>query len=334
MTDACDRPRITYAFCTHNRATLLPALVAALRAQHSPVPMEILAINNASSDDTAAVLAKLATGPGTPLRVVHEPQPGIVPARNRAIAESLDRELMLFIDDDELPDPGTVAAAWHAIHHEGADCVGGRIRIDPSPHVRPEWLDDEIAAFLAAIDYGPEPFWITSTRNPLWTGNIGYRMALFRDDPSLHFRAHLNRVGTNPGGGEDAAMFEELLERGCRIRYAPAMAVSNRIEADRLRQRYFRSLHFRAGLRQGRHQLAHYPKQLFGMPPFLLAQFARAAARAGWQTLRFGRRALRAQMTAAHALGCCLGYRQRRQPSGPVAASPQTAGAGQPPRDA
>ena len=106
---------LTVAFCTFKRANRLGQLVSALRAQSCPVPFDILAVNNNSPDDTLDVLERLQARPGAPLRVVTEHAPGIVPARNRALSESLDRDILAFIDDDELPRPGFLDAAYDAI---------------------------------------------------------------------------------------------------------------------------------------------------------------------------------------------------------------------------
>ena len=130
-------PTLTFAFCTFNRADRLEKLVAAMRAQTSPVSFEILAVNNKSTDNTAEVLAKLTQLPGPTLRWVTESEQGIVPARNRAIEEALGSDMLVFIDDDELPLPGLLQAVSHAIPEEGADCVGGPIKIDFEPYRRP-----------------------------------------------------------------------------------------------------------------------------------------------------------------------------------------------------
>ncbi|MDP2266891.1 MAG: glycosyltransferase family A protein, partial [Thiobacillus sp.] len=78
-------PLLTFAFCTYNRADRLEQLVAAMRAQTCPVPFEILAINNNSTDNTVEVLTRLAQLSGPTLRWVTEPVQGIVAARNRGI---------------------------------------------------------------------------------------------------------------------------------------------------------------------------------------------------------------------------------------------------------
>ncbi len=302
---------LTVAFCTFNRAHRLTRLVAALRQQQLPVDFDLLAVNNASADDTLDVLDSLRAAPGAVLRVVTENAPGIVPARNRALAESLDRDWLVFIDDDELPEPGWLAAAHDALAREGADCVGGRIEIDYGARPRPRWLDDEIAGFLGRLDHGPNAMWVSDDRTPLWSGNIGYAMRLFRDDPALRFDNRYNRLGEGVGGGEDAMMFRALLARGARLRYRPDMAILHGVEPWKLKRDYFLRLHYRAGQRAGQHTLPDYPRTLFGMPPFLLGQAVRHAGRAVALQATGRPGALRQAMNAAHALGCANGFRQR-----------------------
>src|SRR3569833_825900 len=129
--------KLTFAFCTYNRASRLPCLVAALRYQQCSVPFEILSVNNNSTDDTLTNLHALAAQPGAPLRIVTELSQGIVPARNRAIEESLDSDVLVFIDDDELPLPGLLMSAYDALTLECAHFVGGRVHVDFAAHCRP-----------------------------------------------------------------------------------------------------------------------------------------------------------------------------------------------------
>lgn len=303
---------LTYAFCTYNRADRLEGLVRAMRAQQCPIPFEILAVNNNSSDDTGTVLERLAAEPGAPLRVATETKQGIVSARNRAIDESLGSDVMVFIDDDELPLPGTLAAAVDAVLNEGAQCVGGRVQIDFSGNRRPPWLGDELLGFLAALDHGDEPLWIEDASTPIWTANVAYDMRIFREDSALRFDKRYDRVGEGIGGGEDAMMFRTLVGRGARIRYRPDMAVLHAVDGWKLKRRYFLKLHYRAGVRFGRYQLPAYDRTLFRMPPFLMSQFLRQSVKAGAMLIARRARWLREAMNASHALGSLVGYRSRQ----------------------
>ena len=304
-------PALTVVFCTYKRAERLEKLVAALRAQDCPVAFDILAVNNNSPDNTAAMLTRLAAESGAPLRYVTETAQGIVPARNRAIEESITSDIMVFIDDDELPRPGLLAAAYDAIVNEGAECAGGRVEVDFSAHGRPGWLGDDLLGFLARVDFGDAPLWVVDDSTPLWTANIAYDMRIFRHDADLRFDKRYNRAGTAFGGGEDVVMFERLLKRGTRMRYRPDMAVLHDVEPWRLHRGYFLRLHHQAGTRKGMHELAHFPHTWFGAPPFLYAQAARHTLKAFrlWLTRQPG--ALRQGMNASHAFGLISGYRQR-----------------------
>ena len=304
--------KLTFAFCTYNRASRLERLIAEMRAQDCPIPFEILAVNNNSIDRTLPVLESLARLPGAPLRFVTETRQGIVPARNRALEESLDSDILVFIDDDELPRPGLLRAACDAILTEGAECAGGKVEVDFTGLERPRWLGDELLGFLAEVNHGDGPQWVTDDGTPLWTANIAYDMRLFRTEPSLRFDNRYNRVGGDIGGGEDAIMFRALLKRGTRIRYRPDMQVLHSVEPWRLKRRYFVRLHYKAGMRRGRYQLPSYPRTVLGVPPFLLIQFAQQGVRAMMMTLAGRTGAVRQTMTAANTLGCMVGYSQRQ----------------------
>ena len=302
---------LTFAFCTYNRAERLDRLVAAMRAQACPVPFEILAVNNNSSDHTAEELQRLAALPGPPLRWVTEPVQGIVSARNRCIAEALRSDILVFIDDDEIPLPGLIAAAADAILNEGAQCAGGRVEVDFSSIPRPNWMGNDLLGFLGALDHGPAPFWISDDSTPLWSGNVAYDTRLFRNDPTLRFDKRYDRQGKGTGGCEDAIMFRALLESGARLRYRPDMTVLHAVEPWRLHRRCFLQLHYRSGLRHGQHQLPDYRRKVLGVPPFMVAQLLRQGARTA--VMYLGRRpgALRQAMNTTHAWGSMVGYRNR-----------------------
>src|SRR5205085_455224 len=72
------RMTISAIVCAYNEARYLPACLSSLRSQ-TRRPDEILVINNASTDDTAAVAGEV---PG--VRVINEPAKGLVIARETA----------------------------------------------------------------------------------------------------------------------------------------------------------------------------------------------------------------------------------------------------------
>ena len=307
--------KLTAAFCTYNRAERLPGLITALRAQQCPIPFDILVVDNNSSDDTRKVLTRLAEEPGATLHFVHEPEQGIPHARNRALAEcmALGSDYMLFMDDDELPGEGLLAAAVDALGHEEAEVAGGRVEIKFAPGQRPSWLDDDLLGFLAEIDHGQQAFWITERSTPLWTANIAYRMKIFSYNPELRFDPRYNRLGHAVGGGSDAIMFRAMVDRGLRIRYRPDMVVEHYVDEWRLRRRYFLKLHFIAGRKHGQFQMGDYSRTLYGVPPFLFRQAAGHWLKTAAMALRRKPGLLRQAMNGTNALGMIWGRILRRR---------------------
>ena len=301
--------RLTVAICSYNRAYRLHNLVTALRAQKCPVPFEILIVDNNCTDNTQQVVQELSKLNGVPLRYVKEKQQGIVYARNRAIEETKNSTYLSYIDDDEFPCPNWLKVAVDALEREGADCVGGEIRIRLPFTKRISWLEDELLGFLGAVNYSSAPFWITEHHTPIWSGNIAYKTSIFAD--GLRFDSRYNREGLSIGGGEDAIMFYTLIERGMRIRYRPDMAIQHFIEESKLKRRYFLKLHFLSGQKFGQYADGKYKRTIFGVPPFMLIQAAHQWNRALLKFLKHESGALRQSMNGAYATGMIVGRIQR-----------------------
>jgi glycosyltransferase involved in cell wall biosynthesis len=87
------RPTITAIVCAYNEARVLPACLYSLLAQTRP-PDEILVVNNASVDETAAVARAV---PG--VRVVDEPAKGLVLAREAGRLAATG-DILAYIDAD------------------------------------------------------------------------------------------------------------------------------------------------------------------------------------------------------------------------------------------
>jgi glycosyltransferase involved in cell wall biosynthesis len=124
--------KFSVIIATKDRATLLDGALASLAAQHSAPPMQVIVVDNGSTDDTKAVAEKHGA------TYVYEPVPNRGAARNRGIA-SATGEIVLFIDDDVVLPPGFIAA--HARAHESTPeprAVSGPIINVPNAQARPK----------------------------------------------------------------------------------------------------------------------------------------------------------------------------------------------------
>ncbi len=199
---------VSVIVCTRNRREAMARLLEQL--EHLVVPAglrwELIVVDNASTDDTAAMLASVHTS--LPMRVVREDVTGLSRARNAGIAAARGG-LLLFTDDDCLPD-----AHWLATISEeftrapSLGVLGGRVEL---------------------FDLRDRP---TTTRTSRERGEIS---AAFNLDAiigcNLAFRRSALAVigpfdiglggGTGAGAGEDVDFVYRSLRAGLRVEYSP-----------------------------------------------------------------------------------------------------------------
>ncbi len=299
-----NQPFLTVALCTHNHADRLARTLADLaHVQHPRQPWEFLVIDNASSDGTPELLATMDWRPaGVEIRIVREEKLGLSNARNRALQEARG-DYLLFMDDDETPDPAWLIAYEQAMLEHQPDALGGRIEVLFEDGARPSWLQDELLGFLGKLNHGTAR-WLTESTTPIFGGNFAFRRSVFARIGN--FDARLGRQGAANIGGEDTEIYQRLLAHGCHVRWVPDAIIQHRIQTPKLRRSYFLDLHFRQGRIEGNHERADKSK----IPPaYLLPQLWRAAIGALGQRLREGPNVtLRREMNAAYFIGYLVGW--------------------------
>ncbi|WNB85075.1 glycosyltransferase [Cellulomonas sp. ATA003] len=125
------------AVLTYQRPDDLTAILPMLVEHVGPyADATVLVVDN----DPAAGAAGSVRGLGDQrVAYTHEPVPGIAAARNRALDEAGDADLLVFVDDDERPEPGWLDALVSTHAREGSLCVVGpvvsRYERDPEPWI-------------------------------------------------------------------------------------------------------------------------------------------------------------------------------------------------------
>src|ERR1051326_8580449 len=122
-------PLVSVVIPTRNRSELLALTLRSVRRQQD-ANLEVVVVDEASTDDTREVVARL---PDPRIRLVrHESPRGVAMARNRGWAESRG-DWLAFLDDDDLWAPNKIAAQLHAAHATGRDwAYVGVVNIDES----------------------------------------------------------------------------------------------------------------------------------------------------------------------------------------------------------
>lgn len=297
------KPRYSVALCTHNHADRLARTLADLpRLQVPDASWELLIIDNASSDGTPALLARHVWPEGWAVRVTREERLGIANARNRAISEARG-DYLIFLDDDETPDPDWLRAYERLIVAHDPDAFGGRIQVlfeDPAP----AWMQEELLGFLGALDWGEGIRPLNDPSTPLYTGNFGFRLAIVAEVG--RFDSQLGRMGAANNGGEDVDFYRRILATGLRIWWTPEAVIHHRIQSTKLKRRYFLDLHFR----QGRMEATRRRGQGSRVPPkYFYGQLLRSVGTV-WTAFRVGgpNATLRKEMNVAYFIGQIVGW--------------------------
>jgi glycosyltransferase involved in cell wall biosynthesis len=128
-------PTVSVVVATHNRSARLSRLLDGLAVQEGVAGFEVVVVDDASTDDTAAMLA--ARGPDLPFELtvlVQGRNAGPAVARNRGWRWAR-APLICFTDDDCVPTPKWLAQMVAAM--DGADLVQGHTR--PNPEQEGNW---------------------------------------------------------------------------------------------------------------------------------------------------------------------------------------------------
>jgi glucosyl-dolichyl phosphate glucuronosyltransferase len=215
---------VSVIITTHNRASALQQTLEVLGKLRVAKgwQIELIVVDNASSDDTAAVVRN-AKFNNLKAVYLYEPTKGKSNALNSAFRRA-GGEIFLLTDDDVSVAEDWVEQMIAAFEQEQADAVVGKIVLAENL-LRP-WLRPVQRWWLAAppdqVNDAPE----------LIGANMGFRRSVLERvcafDPEL-----------GPGAlglGEEALFGKQLVEAGFTIKYAPKAVAVHRPDVSRLRR--------------------------------------------------------------------------------------------------
>ncbi|HJQ82902.1 MAG TPA: glycosyltransferase [Candidatus Binatia bacterium] len=200
-------PMVSVIVPAFNAEHTIGGCLAALLAQDYPGErLEIIAVDNRSTDRTAGVMC------GYPVRVVAERRvQSSYAARNAGLAEARGA-ILCFTDADCLPDPGWVRALVAALADEDAGGAAGRIEAAPGTTLVERFqVDERVLDAANAFTRPTLPF--AQTANAAYRRVVFERVGLF--DPSLV-------------SGGDLDLSWRMQRAGWGLAYAPGALVRHR----------------------------------------------------------------------------------------------------------
>jgi glycosyltransferase involved in cell wall biosynthesis len=230
---------ISVVIATFNRAPLLAEALAQLRHQQFEHGDEVVVVDNASTDNTGDVIARMAVGFPVPIRHLLETSPGKTPALTAGIAASRG-DILALTDDDVLVADDWVTTIRRLFSEPSADLIGGRV--DPRWEVSPPtWLCveqgkryNDMASPLALLHYGAAQDLGARTA-------VGANLCVRRTvhDALGGFAHHLGRHRGTLLCGEDRDFCERAAAAGFHCEYRPELHVRHWVPAARTTLPYY-----------------------------------------------------------------------------------------------
>jgi glycosyltransferase involved in cell wall biosynthesis len=210
----------------HNGARFLLGAVASIRGQGHR-PLEIIIVDDGSSDDTARVAAALAGGDGLFLLYLHQQNRGPAAARNRGLAAARG-SLIAFLDVDDRWPPGKLQAQHARLRAEpGLDVLLSRLQVVRLPGASPAATGlpaaplrnihlggalfrreafDKVGPFDESLRFSEDHDWFLRAREQ------GLAIAI-SDQVGLYYRQHEGNLTASDDAAARGFQLAEVLKR-------------------------------------------------------------------------------------------------------------------------
>ncbi len=230
---------LSVVICTYNNAHSLKLTIEQLVPQLSNDEVELIIVNNNSSDNTDKVVNHILDS-GAPIKYLIQPLQGLSHARNLGVGHA-QGDYVLFTDDDAEIKSDWIATYLKKIKEYKADCLFGRIVViwdKPQPW----WYDDRYQGFFAVVNHGEESFQVEDHRYPFFGKNFCVKKTII--DELGGFDPKFGRKGDILLGGEETAVFDYLINRKKLIWYFSDLDVGHRLKEREYTEENIKKQHF------------------------------------------------------------------------------------------
>jgi glucosyl-dolichyl phosphate glucuronosyltransferase len=229
---------------TLNRSALLERAIRSLLGQRcAPGTLEIIVVDNGSSDDTGAVVQAAAAAEPR-LRYIREPRLGLSFARNCGILHATG-SVVAFLDDDSEAEPDWVERLMEIFRKEPRVGAAGGKTLVRWPDKQPDWVSGSLEGYYGKCDYGDQRRQLRFPEYPFGS-NMAIRRRLLLELGG--FRTDLGARGNNLMAGEETDLFDRLGAQAVSVIYEPSAVVRHWAAPDRITRWWSLRRAFKHGL--------------------------------------------------------------------------------------
>ena len=223
--------KLSIAICTYNRSELLRYCLQSLCEQDTDMSeVEVLVINNNSSDDTIEVASEFKDKLNN-LKIVTETKQGLSHARNRGYVES-SAEWVCYLDDDGKAHTNMVTESFKAIDHSNYSCFGG-VYLPWYKYGQPKWFKDKYGSNKKPFD-----------KDTVLTGDSHLSGGIFFVKRELleelgGFSTDLGMTGNKVAYGEETELQLRIRNKGLDTVYVPSIKIDHLVPKYKLNVEWF-----------------------------------------------------------------------------------------------
>jgi len=291
--------------CTYNRADSLKDTINALKQQNvgAEISWEIIVVDNNSKDHTKQLVQEEQKSLPR-LRYLFEKEQGLSYARNLGLS-SANGNILLFTDDDVLPEPNWLASILEGMEKYNADACGGYIApIWETPP--PNWLTDRFYGFLAVRIDRTDDYQLTHPDQAPFGANMAFKKEIFQHVGN--FDTTRGRSANILAGGEDIEMFERVLSAHRPVFFLGSARVHHKVESFRLKKTYFRKWRLESSRNIAQTVGVPGETRLFNIPLYIFPQLVRATLRLLFAKLLLPKdEAFQREIIVFHFMGTIIG---------------------------
>ncbi|MDI1323157.1 MAG: glycosyltransferase [Algoriphagus sp.] len=137
---------ISIVICTYNGKSRITSALDSISQQTTSFPVELLIVDNASTDGTAEFCSEYLNLKGLGWKVISESQPGLLHARIAGMKVS-KYDWVLFCDDDNVLFPDFLNNAFEILEADNSIGVLGSLGVPEINGEKPDWFDQYAHSF-------------------------------------------------------------------------------------------------------------------------------------------------------------------------------------------